>query len=416
MRLQTKVTVSVGLLIGLAAASVSTVGVLIGLEQGIRQSEKGLAQIALAISQSDDPISTALFEGSTRELTAVYIDEFGIQSYLQENAGELGSGNQVIQTISIGSSESITLAVSTEAYYASALATLVPLAATTLAVVGLATLITHLLLRRDISSINHLIRQSRTISQGGPRELSKLNGSWEVETLSESLTRMVSTLDENQNALKKFLSDASHELKTPLTVVRGYLDMLARGEATNGEVLAQKALNQSIRMQKIIDDLLDLAEVTGTKMEMEHPIELSRLLTEAFDDLQSLSPDFEFAIEIEEDVVIDGNQEQIQKLLSNLIGNVYSHVPNGSQVAIRLKRSSQFVSMTIEDSGPGFPDDILDSTGQPVRFRKGANKPGSTGLGLSLIFEVVSAHGATIELGRSLLGGAKVDISFPVRD
>jgi signal transduction histidine kinase len=415
VRLQTKVTTSVGALIGLASLSVSSVAVWMSLEQNIKQSEQNLDRLADVILESEDPVSTALFEGSTRELTALYVDQFGIESYLQENAGELGAGNQISRVIELPNSESITLAVSTEAAFAGANATVAPLAAITLLVILLATLITHLILRHDISAINETIQRARTIAQGGERKLATLRGSWEVETLTDSLAKMIHSLDNNEKALQKFLSDASHELKTPLTVVRGYLDILS-GPSVSVEVRqsAEKALRQSIRMQKIIDDLLELAEVRGSESRQDLEVDLSTLVNNAIEDLSSLDSGHQIEAEIQEMVKIQGNPEQIEKLLANLVGNLHNHVPSGSKVSVKLNSDGQKVNLLVEDSGPGFQEGVLTAEGKPIRFRKGDSpKPGSTGLGLSLIFEVVANHRGEVSIGRSSLGGALVEIRFP---
>lgn len=415
MRLQTKITASVGILIGLASLSVSSVATFMSLQQNIKQSEQNLDRLAQLILDSDDPLSTALFEGSTRELTAVYVDQFGIESYLQENAGELGVGHQVTRLLALPDSESITIAVSTEAAFAGAQAAIVPLAAITLAVVLLATLITHLILRRDIKAINQTIERARTIAQGGERKLSALRGSWEVETLTDSLAKMIQALDNNEKALQKFLSDASHELKTPLTVVRGYLDMLS-GPSVAPEVRqsAEKALKQSIRMQKIIDDLLQLAEVRGSESRQDLEIDLTALVRDAIDDLSSLDSGHLITTAVQESVNLQGNPDQIEKLLANLVGNLHHHVPAGSKLRIELTQHEGIAKLVFEDSGPGFPPGILTAEGKPIRFRKGdSQKSSSSGLGLSLIFEVVANHDGEITIGKSTLGGAMVEIRFP---
>jgi signal transduction histidine kinase len=415
MKLQTKVTASVGILIGLASVSVSSVSVLMSLDQNIRQSEQSLDQLAQLILESDDPVSTALFEGSTRELTALYTDGFGIETYLQENAGLIGVGNQVTQELVLADSESITLAVSTDAAYAGAQATIAPLALITLLVILLATLVTHLILKRDISSLNQIIRQARTIALGGERKLKEPQGSWEVHTLTDSLSKMIQSLDGNEKALQKFLSDASHELKTPLTVVRGYLDILSQPNVSEDVRLsAEKALKQSIRMQKIIDDLLQLAEIRGSEARLDTPIDLAGLVKEALEDLASLDSGHALEVEIPESVLIQGNPEQIERLISNLIGNIQAHVPSGSKVSVRLSQEAATVQLSFEDGGPGFPKGILGDDAKPVRFRKGdSQKSGSTGLGLSMIYEVVENHRGSVEIGKSALGGARISITLP---
>ena len=415
MKLQTKVTASVGILIGLSSVSVSSVSVLMSLDQNIRQSEQSLDQLAQLILESDDPVSTALFEGSTRELTALYTDGFGIETYLQENAGLIGAGNQVTQELVLAESESITLAVSTDAAYAGAQATIAPLALITLLVILLATLVTHLILKRDISSLNQIIRQARTIALGGERKLKDPKGSWEVHTLTDSISKMIQSLDGNEKALQKFLSDASHELKTPLTVVRGYLDILSQPNVSEDVRLsAEKALKQSIRMQKIIDDLLQLAEIRGSEARLDTPIDLAVLVKEALEDLANLDSGHVLEVEIPESVLIQGSPEQIERLISNLIGNIQAHVPSGSKVSVRLSQEAATVQLSFEDGGSGFPEGILGDDAKPVRFRKGdSQKSGSTGLGLSMIYEVVENHRGSVEIGKSALGGARISITLP---
>ena len=415
MKLQTKVTASVGILIGLASVSVSSVSVLMSLDQNIKQSEQSLDQLAQLILESDDPVSTALFEGSTRELTALYTDGFGIETYLQENAGLIGAGNQVTQELVLAESESITLAVSTDAAYAGAQATIAPLALITLLVILLATLVTHLILKRDISSLNQIIRQARTIALGGERKLKDPKGSWEVHTLTDSLSKMIQSLDGNEKALQKFLSDASHELKTPLTVVRGYLDILSQPNVSEDVRLsAEKALKQSIRMQKIIDDLLQLAEIRGSEARLDTPIDLAVLVKEALEDLANLDSGHVLEIDVPDSVLIQGNPEQIERLISNLIGNVQAHVPSGSRVLVRISNDADAVRLSFEDGGSGFPEGILGDDAKPVRFRKGdSQKASSTGLGLSMIYEVVENHRGSVEIGKSALGGARISITLP---
>jgi signal transduction histidine kinase len=276
-------------------------------------------------------------------------------------------------------------------------------------------LVTHLILKRDISSLNQIIRQAKTIALGGERKLKDPQGSWEVHTLTDSLSKMIQSLDGNEKALQKFLSDASHELKTPLTVVRGYLDILSQPNVSEDVRLsAEKALKQSIRMQRIIDDLLQLAEIRGSEARLDTPIDLAVAVKEALEDLANLDSGHVLEIEIPNSVLIQGNPEQIERLLSNLIGNIQAHVSSGSKVAVRLTQEAESVTLSFEDGGPGFPEGILGDDAKPVRFRKGdSQKTGSTGLGLSMIYEVVENHRGSVALGASDLGGARITISLP---
>jgi signal transduction histidine kinase len=167
-------------------------------------------------------------------------------------------------------------------------------------------------------------------------------------------------------------------------------------------------------MQKIIDDLLQLAEIRGSEARLDTPIDLARLAREALEDLGNLASGHDLEIDIPESVLIQGNPEQIEKMISNLIGNIQAHVPSGSKVAVRLSQEAESVRLSFEDGGPGFPVGILGEDAKPVRFRKGdSQKASSTGLGLSMIYEVVENHRGRVTLGASDLGGARISISLP---
>jgi signal transduction histidine kinase len=118
-------------------------------------------------------------------------------------------------------------------------------------------------------------------------------------------------------------------------VVRGYLDILSQPNVSEDVRLsAEKALKQSIRMQKIIDDLLQLAEIRGSEARLDTQIDLAGLVKEALEDLANLDSGHVLEIEIPESVLIQGNPEQIERLISNLIGNIQAHVPTGSKVSV----------------------------------------------------------------------------------
>jgi signal transduction histidine kinase len=167
-------------------------------------------------------------------------------------------------------------------------------------------------------------------------------------------------------------------------------------------------------MQKIIDDLLQLAEIRGSEARLDTPIDLAGLVKEALEDLANLDSGHVLEIDLPESVLIQGNPEQIERLISNLIGNIQAHVPTGSKVSVQLSQEAETIQLSFEDGGPGFPEGILGDDAKPVRFRKGdSQKASSTGLGLSMIYEVVENHRGSVQVGRSALGGALVSITLP---
>ena len=218
------------------------------------------------------------------------------------------------------------------------------------------------------------------------------------------LFRRDSKLNSAARQMQEFIGDASHELKTPLTVIRGYSEMLTSNPNKVSEYSA-RINSESIRMTNIIDKLLKIAALDEGRATESVELDLAEYLQKYVNDFKVLEP--LRPVELSANTLkITAPYDLIDTLISNLISNVRIHTPIDAPLRITLKDKN----LIIEDGGPGLKV-IPDKPFQ--RFDKSRSREsGGTGLGMSLIQKSAKQLGAKLEFGKSELGGLKVKITF----
>ena len=218
------------------------------------------------------------------------------------------------------------------------------------------------------------------------------------------LFRRDSKLNSAARQMQEFIGDASHELKTPLTVIRGYSEMLTSNPNKVSEYSA-RINSESIRMTNIIDKLLKIAALDEGSATESVELDLAEYLQKYVNDFKVLEP--LRPVELSANTLkITAPYDLIDTLISNLISNVRIHTPIDAPLRITLKDKN----LIIEDGGPGLTV-IPDKPFQ--RFDKSRSRiSGGSGLGMSLIQKSAKQIGAKLEFGKSELGGLKVKITF----
>lgn len=217
--------------------------------------------------------------------------------------------------------------------------------------------------------------------------------------------------------MQKFLADTSHDLRTPLTVIKGYSELLSRGQITNSEDRGrafERVNSEIIRMENLIHDLLLLAELGETSRPIFAELDLSDLLTSYSHDFTTLHPDRQIIEEIESGVMIEGSLEHLRRLIQNIFNNISRHTPVNASVKVNLGRQGRKVLLTIEDGGAGLPSGgYRDGVTALNRFDTSRSpETGGSGLGLSIIAAIVAEHDGILHLRKSDLGGLAVEIIF----
>ena len=216
---------------------------------------------------------------------------------------------------------------------------------------------------------------------------------------------------------REFAADASHELRTPLTVIRSNVDYLRRHEdRPNDEV--RGALDdiaaEADHLTGLVEELLLLARSDSGTVEIEHEqVDLGDVAAQAASSLAATGASRRVSIVTDpEPGVVLGDAARLRQLVVILVDNAVAHSPEGGSVEVVVRQAGTRVRLTVEDDGPGLPEEDLPRLFE--RFWRAADAPaGGAGLGLAIAHWIVTAHGGTITAGSRESGGARFTVELP---
>ncbi|MGW6600211.1 HAMP domain-containing sensor histidine kinase [Streptomyces sp. NPDC055036] len=248
----------------------------------------------------------------------------------------------------------------------------------------------------------------------------------EVGQVGTALNRMLghvgNALERRQASeerLRHFAADASHELRTPVANIRGHAELALRHKGpvpAEVERALDRIQSESVRMSRMVDDLLLLARIDAGRALEREPVDLTRLVLDATDDARATGPGHRWLLDLpEEAVTITGDEHRLHQVVGNLLANARSHTPSGTRVAVRLTHDEDGIRLSVADNGPGIPEELRPEIfGRFVRADAGRSRAaGSTGLGLAIVYAVVSAHGGTVGV-ESAPGRTVFTVTLPV--
>jgi two-component system, OmpR family, phosphate regulon sensor histidine kinase PhoR len=219
---------------------------------------------------------------------------------------------------------------------------------------------------------------------------------------------------------RDFVANASHELRTPLTVIAGFLESLIDASATPTNHRRPLTLmhNQAERMRLIIEDLLTLSrlemhEHPEAQETVDVPDELHLILHEA----HTLSKGrHRFSTQIDEDLLLLGNQPELRSAFSNLVFNAVKHTPEGTELRILWSAGSDSLELRVEDDGPGIaPEHLPRLTERFYRIdRARSRESGGTGLGLAIVKHIMNRHDARLLITSEVGRGSTFTCVFPL--
>jgi two-component system OmpR family sensor kinase len=283
---------------------------------------------------------------------------------------------------------------------------------------------------RPISSLTAAARGIAT-TRDPSRRLPMPESEDEVAELAQTLDEMLRELDaarsETQQmiqAQRDFVADASHELRTPLTSILANLELLEaslaeRGADAEEEEIVAGALGSSRRMRRLVADLLLLARADAGRVGPRRSCDLAEITEAAIAEVRPVAEHHELSLDAPEAVEIDGNPDDLHRLVVNLVENGVRHTPPGCTVAVSVRAGDEAEAvLEVSDDGPGLPEGVGDQIFS--RFVRG-NGPGDlaadsgTGLGLAIVKAVAISHNGRVEVGRGPAGGARFIVRLPLR-
>ena len=280
----------------------------------------------------------------------------------------------------------------------------------------------YMMAKRALRPIKTMQNVARKVAQGDLSQRLPVHGKErEVQDLVEDLNSMFEALEASFKSQKRFTADASHELRMPLTILKGEIEVALRRPRSEQEhtALLKQHLKTIGRMQHIVDDLLTLARSDAGMLELQqNPVDLSLLLQEVGQQHLMLFAQRQVHLEmdIQDDLEVMGDQNHLERVFFNLLSNAHKYAPDDSVVWLTAYAEHDAVRITVCDEGPG-----IAQKHQALLFNRfyrvddsRARKKGSSGLGLAICKHIVENHQGSIEVQSEEGQGASFIVTLPL--
>ena len=275
---------------------------------------------------------------------------------------------------------------------------------------------------RALRPVLMLTEAARTIARSGafaqrvPADMPRD----ELGRLAETFNEMLERLERSHTAQARFVSDASHELRAPLTVIQANLELLEHQPAMSAaerEAAVRVAHAEAARLARLVADLLVLARAdTGVPVRHD-PVDLDRVVVDVLDKVRLLAPHRRIAIATLDPAVVAGDADRIKQLVLNLVENAIKYTPADGRITVAIRRAGLVAEIEVRDTGIGIPAADLPRVferfyrADPARTRDA----GGTGLGLSIALWIARQHGGDIVLASEPGRGTVATVRLPVR-
>ena len=269
--------------------------------------------------------------------------------------------------------------------------------------------------RRTLHRVERITETVARIGTEGLQErLPEPVNSDEISRLAKTFNRMLDRLQSSVNQLRTVTGGIAHDLKSPVTLIRGTLESALCNEGNEKwRDSVGEAIEDLDRLLQLLNTTLDLAEAEAGALHIDRaPVDFSDVVRQLVDIYQPAMSEHhhEVTTDLEEHLVVDADVTLLNRVVSNLLENELTHLPAGCRVNIRLRSQQGLAELVIEDNGPGFSPDIGSQVFK--RFVKGKNSPGH-GLGLAFVDAVAQAHGGGARVSDRPGGGATITLSLP---
>ena len=246
------------------------------------------------------------------------------------------------------------------------------------------------------------------------------NAAAELTTLAASFNELLARLDQSFEGMRRFVADASHELRTPISVIRGEADVALANDRSAAEYRESLAiiLDESRRLSRLVDDLLNLARADAGRVRLQtQDFYWSDLLAECCRSMQSLAAakSIELTCRTASDMPFHGDEELLRRMTLNLLDNAIRYTPSGGRVAAELEGREDGVLLRISDTGIGIPPEaaqhVFERFFRADKARTRGN--GGFGLGLAIVKWIAESHRGAVDLASSPGAGSVFTVTLP---
>jgi len=302
------------------------------------------------------------------------------------------------------------------------------------ALILLCALLGWLAIRRAFVPLTEVEETAAAIAAGDlSRRIPDHPASTEVGRLTSSLNGMLAQIESafrsreaSEQRTRRFAADASHELRTPLASIRGFAELYRQGAVREPEDVARtmgRIEDESRRMGSLVEDLLLLARLDEQRPSRTDPVDLAVLAGDATHDARGLAPDRKVQLvgldsgRGPEPTVVIGDDNRLRQVVGNLVGNAVRHTPDGTPIEVAVGTEDGLAVLEVRDHGPGLPPEHAVKVFERfyrVDASRARSQGGGSGLGLSIVTAVVTAHGGRVGVAPTPGGGATFRVELPL--
>jgi len=286
-------------------------------------------------------------------------------------------------------------------------------------VIVLSSLLGWFLAGRALSPVNSVAETAQRITHSNlDMQIPQRQAGDELDRLIEAFNHMMTRLNRSFEQIRQFSTDVSHELRTPLTVIRGQLEVAmftAKTVEQYREAMAD-ALEGVDRLSNIVRALLMLSQAESGRLALQRsPLDLAALVRDLADEHQipAEAQGVRLSADLPASCMIHADRVQIERLVSNLLGNAIKYTPAGGRVNVSLSPDGDHVKLVVEDTGVGIAPDHLPHIFDRFYRVPSADPDKGLGLGLSFVAWIVKAHGGTVDVESDLQKGTRFVVTLP---
>nr|WP_315019601.1 ATP-binding protein [uncultured Aminipila sp.] len=279
----------------------------------------------------------------------------------------------------------------------------------------------YIISRNALRPIDKITNQAKLISASDLTKRINLEGpDDELKRLSNTFNDLIARIQYSYEKQNQFTLDASHELATPLAVIKGYTDLIDRWGKDDRAILEEGILsikNELSNMTKLLDTLLFISKSDNEIVKLEKTrFWLNELIVEVIKESKLVTDKHEIFFDINDSIIIEADKRLIKQMLRAIIDNSIKYTPENGKITINSKALGNYAAITISDTGLGIPkEDLPHIFDRFYRVDKARSREfGGTGLGLSIVKWIIEIHGGTIIAESEMGKGTEMTVRFPL--
>ena len=277
-------------------------------------------------------------------------------------------------------------------------------------------------LRRIMHPLYELQQAVRRMSTGDYGTRVAVASNDEVGQLSAAFNHMAEAIQQEDQERKAFLATVSHELRTPISYVKGYSESIQNGliEGEQKDEAICLIAREANRMERLTNELMQLVQREAEGLGELYPIALAETLRDSVELVRAKAAEKEMTVllDVDEEMIVEADEEKMRQILINLLENAIRYSGRGTSIRLRAVPEGRAAVIQIEDSGIGIPrEDLPRITERFYRVNKARSRAdGGSGLGLSIVNQLVSQHHGTLHIESELGQGTTVTVRLPLME